>query len=189
MDIFDSLRSMFTRVDSNYLREIIQQPPDKNVNVNNKEELLHSLIDHLLNRAPSVEELPPTIDEQYQELLEIFEDADPTFLRKFVEQNYGKENALEEFIEQNLKKRTYPTRDEYLAKLKKTQQMKEYTSDFKVEKFLETIPDPIAYFDDKNRKCQYDATAHEFLKSHFNAIRVSLIFVFICSELRPDYGS
>lgn len=183
-DIYYKLRSMFSDVDSNYIKKICKKPPIA-INVNNKEHLLNLLIDHLLNEGSNNLALYPTedrqepksnnlsIDEQCNYLQEIFKDADPTYLRDFVEQNHHRENALEEFIQQKLEKRDYPTREQYLSKIKKTEQMKDYTVNFKVEKFLEIFPDPVTHFEDSARKCQYEPIAFEFFKSFFSRIKVS----------------
>lgn len=109
-------------------------------------------------------------------LQEIFQDTDPTFLRSFVESNHNRENALEQFIQNKLEKRDYPTREQYLAIIKKTEQMKDYTVNFKVEKFLELFPNPFEHFEDASRKCQYEPIAFEFFKSFFSRIKVSCSF-------------
>lgn len=143
------------------------------------------LIDHLLNEGrnhsrpiekhfeePKVNSL--SIDEQYEYLLGIFPDADPTYLRDFVEKNVNLNQSLEEFIQKKLESRDYPTKEQYLAKIKITEQQKQYTTDFKVEKFLELFPDPFKHFENTTRRGNYQPIAMEFLKSFFNRNKVSL---------------
>lgn len=61
-------------------------------------------------------------------------------------------------------------------------QVKQLTTEFSVEKFIETIPDPESYFCGKNRKTKADTTdvysydyALIFLKNYFNKISVGTI--------------
>ncbi|KAL7303319.1 hypothetical protein TKK_0004509 [Trichogramma kaykai] len=180
--IYNHLRSIFPDVESNYIKQIAKIPegPDQN-----RDKTLNDLIDHLLQVGPQytrqkVEYIPvpavhASIDEQYDYLLGIFPDADPTYLRHFVETNNNKEHAVQEFVQSKLETRDYPTKEQYLAKIKITEQQKQYTTDFKVEKFLEVIPDPISYFENPSRKCTHDPIGKEFLKHIFNKNKVHTI--------------
>lgn len=151
----------------------------------NKDQLLHGLINHLLSEGHNhtrpkenhlqqqQEQSVASVDEQYEYLSGIFPDADPNYLRNFVEKNLNSQEVIDQFIQEKLEKRDYPTKDQYLAKIKITEQIKQYTTDFKIEKFLELFPDPFKHFEDSKRKCVHQLVAFEFLKSHFNKIRVT----------------
>ncbi|KAF2886030.1 hypothetical protein ILUMI_20143, partial [Ignelater luminosus] len=61
-------------------------------------------------------------------------------------------SELKIFISDLLETKKYPTMKDYLRKQQISAQQKQYTTDFKVENFLEVIPDPMAYFEDPKRK-------------------------------------
>jgi transcription termination factor NusB len=185
--IYNKLRAIFPEVKSSYIKEICLNAPIP-INYNNTENVLNTLIDHLLNNGcyhlnpiqnnfiqETVTSL--SVDEQYEYLIGIFPDADPTYLREFVENIDNTKQSLETFIQQNLEKRNYPTKEEYLAKIKITQQQKQYTTDFRVENFLEIFSNPFVYFEDKTRQCIYQPIAMEFLKSYFNKTKVYNIYL------------
>lgn len=190
--IYNKLRSIFPDVQSSYVKQICINPSVIGP-YNNKDELLHGLINHLLSEGQK--HLGPkennfdkqqlqcvvSVDEQYEYLAGIFPDADPTFLRNFVEKNLNSEGVIDQFIQDKLEKRDYPTKEQYLAKIKITEQLKQYTSDFKIEKFLELFPDPYKHFEDSSRKCAYQPIAMEFLKSFFNRIKVPYITHNFCN--------
>lgn len=179
--IYNKLRSIFPQVKTSYVKQICINPSVIGP-YNNKDELLHGLINHLLseghNHLTPVEihyEEPQcvvSVDEQYEYLAGIFPDADPTFLRDFVEKNKNSKEVIDQFIQEKLEKRDYPTKEQYLAKIKITEQLKQYSTDFKIEKFLELFPDPFKHFEDPTRKNLYQPIAMEFLKSFFNKIKV-----------------
>lgn len=186
--IYSKLRSIFPEVRKSYVKKICINPPG-GAN-SNREQLLNILIDHLLREGH--DHLRPvnliveqeqqnkistlSVDEKYEYLLGIFPDADPTYLRDFVEKSCSTEQMLQEFIQQKLEKKDYPTKDQYLAKIKITEQIKQYTTDFKVEQFLELFPDPFKHFEDQSRKCEYQPIAMEFLKAFFNRNKVNAFF-------------
>ncbi|XP_001603062.1 uncharacterized protein LOC100119259 [Nasonia vitripennis] len=185
--IYNKLRSMFPDVRKSYVKKICMNPPGGAYL--NKDQLLDALINHLLKEGDAhlrtinymaeqehqnkISTL--SVDEKYEYLLGIFPDADPTYLRDFVEKSCSTEQILQEFIQQKLEKKDYPTKAQYLAKIKITEQIKQYTTDFKVEQFLELFPDPFKHFEDQSRKCDYQPIAMEFLKSFFNRNKVNTI--------------
>lgn len=65
--------------------------------------------------------------------------------------------------------------EQYLAKKKITDQQKQYTTEFKVDKFLEVFPDPFSYFEDPKRKCIFNSVAFAFLKRHYNKLGVNTL--------------
>ena len=182
--IYSRLRAMFPDVKASFVREICMNPPNV-MNYNDKESILSTLIDHLLKEGNNhleivenyIEEQTATalsVNEKYEYLLGIFPDVDPTYLRDFIEKSCHSDQALEQFIQQKLERRDYPTKEQYLARIKITEQQKQYTVDFKVEKFLELFPDPLKHFENVKRQCAYHPIAMEFLKSSFNKNKVGI---------------
>lgn len=158
------------------------EPPGGKV-ITAREVLLNVLIEHLLEEGPNhlctkpakyEEQIVSTlsVDERYEYLVGIFPDADPTYLRSFVETSDKTEQSMQEFIQQKLETRNYPTKEQYLAKIKITEQLKQYTTEFVLSKFLELFPDPFSHFENGNRKGSYEPIAMEFLKSFFQRNKV-----------------
>ncbi|CAG9766487.1 unnamed protein product [Ceutorhynchus assimilis] len=89
------------------------------------------------------------IDPQQQlaKLKSIFPDADPTYLKRKVNELIGNKN--------------YPTMKECLQL---SDQHKQYTSEFNVEKFVEIFPDPVAFFEDPNRKINIETDDKYYIK-------------------------
>lgn len=114
------------------------------------------------------------IDETYEYLTGIFPNADPFYLRRAAE-TFATENDVKNFVEDKLQRNDYPTRDQYFAKIKVTEEQQRYTNNFDVEQFLALFPDPVAHFEDATRKCQYSIFASEFLKTEFSQIRATTI--------------
>ncbi|XP_071633818.1 uncharacterized protein [Temnothorax longispinosus] len=126
--------------------------------------------------APTEEpEISYDMNEQYADLLTIFPDADPVYLRKIVEELQGNHERIKEFVQSNIEHPDYPTKTQYLAKKKITEQQKQYTTDFKVQQFLEIFPDPFSYFENDKRNCQFNPHAIDFLKYHFSKLRVKTL--------------
>lgn len=179
--IYNKLRSIFPDVKSSYIKKICINPPIVN-NIKDKAYVLNALIEHLLNEGPNhlrpvefVIEQPiatVTTDEKYEYLLGIFPDADPTFIREFVIKNPS-EQEFQDFIQGKLESRDYPTKEQYMARIKITEQIKQYTRDLNIENFLELFPDPFKHFEDASRKCIHRTVAFEFLKSVFIRNKVS----------------
>ena len=176
--IYSKLRSIFADVESDYIKRVCITNENKYEGIA-EDAILSVFIDFLLihgqnHLKPAV--MPPSVEDQCEYLQGIFPNADPNYLRKFVKKNDNKDEEFELFIRQNLESPDYPTVDEYLAKLKITQQQKQYTCDFKVEKFLELFPDPVKHFESADRKCYRNPVALEFLKSYFNKHKVKIFF-------------
>ncbi|XP_011646294.1 E3 ubiquitin-protein ligase RNF216-like [Pogonomyrmex barbatus] len=117
----------------------------------------------------------PDLNEQYADLLMIFPEADPVYLREIAEQMYKNPEQIKEFVQSKLENPDYPTRAQYLAKKKLTEQQKQYTTDFQVQQFLELFPDPFSYFEDEKRKCQFNPHAVDFLKHYFSKLKVNTL--------------
>ncbi|XP_011872189.1 PREDICTED: uncharacterized protein LOC105564441 [Vollenhovia emeryi] len=185
-NIYLKLLPMFSTVKTRFIKELCHDYV-KEYNNFKEESLLEGLIETLLScgqynlkpikPAPVVEEVDPSYDmnEQYADLLTIFPEADPVYLRKVVEDMHGDNEEIKKFVQTTLEKPDYPTRAQYLARKKITEQQKQYTTDFKVEQFLEIFPDPFAYFENDKRICQFNAHAIDFLKYYFSKMRVNTL--------------
>ncbi|KAI4502346.1 hypothetical protein M0802_002258 [Mischocyttarus mexicanus] len=182
--IYHKLVSIFSSVDPHYIESICKSNDIQKTNLN-ESTLLNELIDHLLvlgDKHPyvvTISESPEEmcdVNEQYGNMLGIFPNADPNYLRDVVENLYDKPEELKLFVQSKLETRDYPTREQYLAKRKITEQQKQYTTDFKVDKFLEIFSDPFTHFEDSNRKCSYNPIALKFLGHYYNRLKTSTIF-------------
>lgn len=123
------------------------------------------------------EKLDP--DEQFEILSQVLPDADPTFLRIQCEQLADNPDALKQFISDAIENKNYPTMKEYLRKQQLSAQQKQYTTEFKVSKFLEVIPDPVTYFEDPQRQVRIpEADMHfvcTFLRNEFSSLPIVTI--------------
>lgn len=176
---------MFPSVNTHYIKQLCHDYSEDLEQSMNDTELLERLVDILLNcdqkNLKKVKPLPVTEDsnssydmnEQYADLLTIFPEADPVYLRKMVEEMHHNHDLIKEFVQSKLEKPDYPTRAQYLAKKKITEQQKQYTTDFQVEQFLEIFPDPFAHFEDEKRISQFNPHAIDFLKYYFSKLRVN----------------
>lgn len=195
-EMYYKLRNIFPNVDPEYLKKLCPPewgPGDRDAQVT-------AIVEFLLSKGDA---LPPApikphkdeasgvaatmaygnVDDVYENLLGIFPDADPHYLREFAENNVAKPNAIKEFVELKLESRDYPTKEQYRARLKITEQQRQYTTGFNVQQFLTIIPDPRTHFMDPKRKCEHSTVAFEFLKSHFNKNKVS----FCSSTFFPNW--
>lgn len=181
LKIYYKLISMFPCVDTKFIKRLCQEHVTDDDLVVGETVLLENLIEYLLEHSqehPSVKKSEPLaqdsfdINEQYANLLEIFPTADPIYLRDVAEQMYNKPDMIKQFVQSKLENPDYPTREQYLAKKKITEQQKQYTAGFQVPQFLQIFPNPFSHFEDDKRECQFDIHAVDFLKHHFNKIRV-----------------
>lgn len=184
--IYYKLIPMFPTVDTVYIKQQCQSYLTENMlQTYDEAALLQSLIDYLLDHGQNyptmrkVELLPEAnnsntydLNDHYADLLGIFPEADPIYLRKIAEENYTDPEKIKEFVQSKLENPDYPTREQYLAKKKITEQQKQYTTDFKIQQFLELFPDPFSHFENATRQCKFNPHAVDFLKYYFSKIRV-----------------
>lgn len=181
LNVYYKLIPMFPGVDTNYIKQLCKII--KEDSTFDEPTLLQELVEQLLNYGqehPCVKKSEPlptpepilNVDEQYMNLLGIFPEADPVYLRTVAEQMYNDPDKMKQFVQSKLENPDYPTRQQYLDKKKITEQQKKYTTDFRVEQFLEIFPNPFSHFEDANRSCKFNAHALDFLKHHFNKLRV-----------------
>lgn len=183
--IYYRLIPMFPSVNTLYIKQLCQRHLTEARSDKDESVLLQTLVEYLLEHGQKYpitkkpEPLPLennsntyTLNEQYADLLGIFPEADPTHLRKVAEENYKDPEKIKEYVQSQLENPTYPTRAQALARKKITDQQKQYTSDFKIEQFLELFPDPFSYFENASRQCKFNPHAVDFLKQYFSKIRV-----------------
>ncbi|KAL0103681.1 hypothetical protein PUN28_017738 [Cardiocondyla obscurior] len=184
--LYIQLIPMFPSIKTAYIKRLCYEV-SKRPELMNSEALWERLIDILLNCKQEnfkevqpvqvVEELnlPYDINEQYADLLMLFPEADPVYLRQAVEEMQGDHAKYNEFVQSKLENPDYPTREQYLTKKKITEQQKQYTTDFHVEKFLEIFPDPFEHFENEKRICQFNPHAIDFLKYYFSKLKVNTL--------------
>jgi len=180
--IYNKLVPIFPCIKTYYIKQLCHDYVKDDGQPQDEALLLENLVEMLLNcdqenlSVKQIKPLPEPTDsnppydmnEQYADLLMIFPEADPVYLRKIAEEIYSDPERIKEFVQSKLENPDYPTRAQYLAKKKITKQQKQYTTDFQVEQFLEIFPDPFSYFEDHTRECQFNAHAVDFLKYYFS---------------------
>ncbi|XP_046427261.1 uncharacterized protein LOC124183163 [Neodiprion fabricii] len=175
-ELFNPLINIFPDVDPNHIADLCNEAKAKNQNLEYVVEILlvnGSRYPRIVNPDPEPQELNP--DTQYENLQGIFPDAHPEYLRDIAERYYNDPEAMKNFVQANLEVPDYPTMADYQKKIKITEQIRQYTEDFCMEKFLEIFPDPFAHFEDSKRIYKYNVIAFEFLKSLFRLNKVTTI--------------
>ncbi|KAG5892934.1 hypothetical protein JTB14_006246 [Gonioctena quinquepunctata] len=132
---------------------------------------LHSAIDEFNRNGYDMVQVDPiTI---WEELKDTIPDADPSYLHKEANRfALLPRQALNDFVQNAIEKRDYPTMQEYLKTQKEKEELSVYKNKFNLEKFLEAVPDPIATFSDPNRKLSLDENADE------NDLKAAMIFLY-----------
>ncbi|XP_043481922.1 uncharacterized protein LOC122511005 [Leptopilina heterotoma] len=189
-EIYYKLRGIFPDIDPAFITEKCLNPPFSTKD-RDKEEQIQMFVDLLLieggdHISPgNRDEIDDAVneDEQYENLIAIFPEADPEYLRTMAKVHQNNPIQLQEWIQKNLENPTYRTKAEYLKDIKINQQIKDYTSDFSVKKFLQVIPNPIERFENPERKCIFKNSANEFLKGHFRSHKVVTISKFYKKNL------
>ncbi|XP_011169726.1 E3 ubiquitin-protein ligase RNF216 [Solenopsis invicta] len=184
--MYFKLIPMFTSIKTHYIKSLchthVKDEPNQR-----PDELLDTLIEMLLNcdkqylndvePIRQIEKEPNPaydINEKYKDLLMIFPQADPAYLRNKVEEMYNDEQ-FNTFVQAKLENPDFPTKQQYLEKKKVTEQQTQYTTDFKVENFLKIFPDPFSHFENDKRICQFNLDAADFLKNHYNTLKVNTL--------------
>lgn len=127
-----------------------------------------------VNQPTEIQDLQALLQEKTNDLIDIFPDADPEYLRQNAIKYLNDPQKFKEFVQTNLENKNYPSKEEYLKKQKVRKQLEQYISQFDVKQFLEIFPDPFGYFEDPNRKTEYSHLSWNFLKNHFNKTRVGI---------------
>ena len=128
--------------------------------------------------GPSLSE-EDRVEMQFDTLVAILPNADPTYLWETCEKIGSDENAMKNFVAHALETKNYPTREDYLKRQEALALQKKYTEQFSIEGFLEIIPDPFKYFlEDKTNHVETEH-AISYLKRRYRRIR--------CADLRSTF--
>ncbi|XP_046744339.1 uncharacterized protein LOC124410199 [Diprion similis] len=189
-ELFNPLINIFPDVDPNHIADLCNEAKAKNQNLEYLVEIL--LVNgfrhpRIVNPDPEPQELNP--DTQYENLQGIFPDAHPEYLRDIAERYYNDPEAMKNFVQAKLEVPDYPTMADYRKKMKITEQIRQYTEDFCVKKFLQIFPDPFAHFENPKRIYKYNVIAFEFLKSLFRLNKVATIQRVYKSPKHPHHVS
>ncbi|KAF5294533.1 hypothetical protein FQR65_LT10725 [Abscondita terminalis] len=172
---FYRLMEMFPDACPQYLKKIcVERKRRSGLNI-----LISEILESDYPKREKRESIPTALSasEQLEILKNILVDADPDYLQMQCEMLIDEPNKLKEFIEKAVVERNYPTLDDFLRKQQLSAQQKQYTSEFTVEKFLEEIPNPKAYFKNSNIKndnmdCDYILS---YLRNKFNNLPLRTI--------------
>ncbi|XP_049833243.1 LOW QUALITY PROTEIN: uncharacterized protein LOC126276571 [Schistocerca gregaria] len=122
------------------------------------------------------EEKKMIIDENYTNLLAIFPNADPTYIRETCEQIADDEDAMKKFVSDTLESGKYPTLAEYEERMKVMEIREKYLKNFKIEEFLEIFPDPFKYFFEEKKNDEKESELSlNYLKSRYRKIRIVVL--------------
>ncbi|XP_057330525.1 uncharacterized protein LOC130670913 isoform X2 [Microplitis mediator] len=188
-EIYQKLRAMFPDIDREYIKTYC--PADWSPGMSHDIQFGNIVERILQNEASWIIDVTPNnfmietaannavgatqnVDETYEYLTGIFPNADPHYLRSSAEK-FKNENDVKAFVDDKLKTSDYPTREQYLAKIKITEEQQRYTKNFNVEHFLTLFPNPFSHFENDNRKCEFNLIVVEFLKNEFSRVRVTTI--------------
>ncbi|CAH1170276.1 unnamed protein product [Phaedon cochleariae] len=102
---------------------------------------------------------PVTIWEQLKIALP---NADPAYLRREADRLAPlPKQDLDDFVQTAIEKNDYPTMQDYLKTKKERDKIAMYSETFNMEKFLDTIPDPVTFYSDPKRKLSLDENSDE----------------------------
>lgn len=108
------------------------------------------------------------LDEQTANLIRIFPNTDPSYLRVEVMKMNMSSEAVNAFVVAKLENNNMPTRAEYEKRLEMEELQNRYTKNFSIEDFVKVLPDPWRYFSQGNRNCiKYKKHSLCYLKSAF----------------------
>ena len=182
------LMEMFPDADPQYLKQQCQTLQTEESVLNMVTELLES--DDYPHRqtlketcvgsstGPSIS-VEDGVEMQFDTLVAILPNADPTYLWETCEKIGSDENAMKNFVAHALETKKYPTREDYLKRQETLALQKKYTEQFSIEGFLEVIPDPFKYFLEDKRNHVETEHAISYLKRRYRRIR--------CTDLRNTF--
>ena len=182
------LMEMFPDADPQYLKQQCQTLQTEesvfnvvtelleNANYPHRQTLKEARVESLA--GPSVSE-EDRVEMQFDTLVAILPNADPTYLWETCEKIGSDENAMKNFVAHALETKKYPTREDYLKRQEALALQKKYTEQFSIEGFLEIIPDPFKYFLEDKRNHVETEHAISYLKRRYRRIR--------CTDLRSTF--
>jgi len=182
------LMEMFPDADPHYLKQQCQTLQTEesvfnvvtelleNANYPHRQTLKEAHVESLA--GPSISE-EDRVEMQFDTLVAILPNADPTYLWETCEKIGSDENAMKNFVAHALETKKYPTREDYLKRQEALALQKKYTGQFSIEGFLEIIPDPFKYFLEDKRNRVETKHAISYLKRRYRRIR--------CTDLRSTF--
>lgn len=135
-----------------------------NINPGPREESLSADKDSQNVASVSTSLIEPTHQSQLDFLLQIFPDADPTFLEAKSKLN---DKDLTQFVSEATETKNYPKVEKPATSEKKEEpedNLGLYTSSFDIKQFLKVFKDPFTYYLDANRECKRNQHSFEFMK-------------------------
>ncbi|XP_043466119.1 E3 ubiquitin-protein ligase RNF216-like [Leptopilina heterotoma] len=191
LNIYYRIRSIFPNIAADHIKDMILNPhlydmqdvqDDQSFISNMTENLLvnganHVDLENVARNSSSWKfEIIPTPDVQTGRLIEIFPDADPEYLKDYAEINYKNPELINTFIEDNLREKKYPSREDYVKRKKLDDDYKKYfTNFFSVAEFVKEISNPIEYFENINRECQDNDVTKALLYDLFKNVEKAVI--------------
>lgn len=184
------LMEMFPDADPQYLKQQCQKLQTEESVLNMVTELLESA-DYPHRQTPNealAEPLPgpsasvsdeDRVQMQFDTLVAILPNADPTYLQETCEKIGSDENAMKNFVTHALETKKYPTREDCLKRQEALALQKKYTEQFSIEGFLEILPDPFKYFLEEKKNDVETEHAISYLKRRYRRIR--------CTDLRRTF--
>lgn len=187
MEATSLLSSMFPHIDEKNIKDLCIKNFERNGYTTDYLQL-QNVIDELLLDNTSLsssdsesqsdsESLDGILDEttynvqrSYTYLINIFPNADPTYIKSIATSIHHDPSAIAEFIHINLENPSYPTKEKYLENKRIAKLQKQYTDLFSVQKFLKIFPDPFTFFMDPERNCIYSDDALKFLIHQFHNV-------------------
>ncbi|XP_060832770.1 uncharacterized protein LOC132916633 [Bombus pascuorum] len=181
MELDKRLEFIFPDLDKNYINKLCIRYSNTDLSLDKQfEELINIIVEDRQVCPVEInskinQEKDYDIDEKYNYLKEIFPNAEPAYLKKVIVRTANDPAKLDQFIEDQCKCPTYLTKDEKIRRMHITEQQMLYIREFDVRQFLEIYPSPHTYFEDPERKHEYNPDALEFLKHHFNKFEVETL--------------
>lgn len=190
LNIYYTIRSIFPNISAEHVKDMILNPHLYGIqDTGNDQSFISELTEDLLvNGANHVDvenvtrnsdswkfEFIPTSDVQTGRLIEIFPDADPEYLKNYAETHYQNPRNINTFIEDNLREKTYPSRDDYVRRKKLVDDYNKYFTNFSVAEFLKEISNPIEYFENIDRECQENNVTKALLYDLFKNLEKTVI--------------
>ena len=149
----------------------------ENANYPHRQTLKEAHVESLA--GPSISE-EDRVEMQYDTLVAILPNADPTYLWETCEKIGSDENAMKNFVAHALETKKYHTSEDYLKRQEALALQRKYTEQFSTEVFLQTIPDPFKYFLKDKRNHVETEHAMSCLKRRYekNSIHTSEKLIF-----------
>ncbi|KAK6633276.1 hypothetical protein RUM44_003877 [Polyplax serrata] len=123
------------------------------------------LVEIMFDKTDEVEKW---VDEQTANLIRIFPNTDPSFLREQVTKMNMCLDTMNVFVIEKLERNDMPTRAEYEKKKEIEELQNRYTKNFSIEDFLKVLPDPWKHFTSGKRNCdKYKRHSLCYLKTTF----------------------